>query len=378
LPSGDVLALSKNLAVRDPLLSPPTFEIVPRQFDVVVGNPPYGAPSDREYRAALRRALPLTTSNADLAVAFVERSLSLVKSDGRVGFVLPKPLTYSYAWRHVRAALRGKVAWLCDIGRGWEDVLLEQVLAVYTRDGLAGKTYRVSSLSKQRSDRLPSIPREWCDRFQVLLSGLSRADFDRLRTMQFSEQTVGDLCKTFRGLPWQRRIAPSGQLPLFGGRDLERWRVRSSSGYALLNSDKRDLNPFAQQKLLFQNIVAQIENPRPHVRLIGALDTECRVTLDTVNNLVPRREGVDLRAVLALLHSEPVNWLVYQVIYNGAIRTMHFDQYFLDKIPLPRKWDAIAGELSDLAEGCLAGTAQRSDIERRIHRVVADAYGEFE
>jgi hypothetical protein len=157
---------------------------------------------------------------------------------------------------------------------------------------------------------------------------------------------------------------------------LERWRVRSSSGSAILNGDTRDLKPFAQQKLLFQNIVAHIGRPTPHVRLIGTLDTECRVTLDTVNNLVPRHAGVDLRAVLALLHSEPVNWLVYHVIYNGAIRTMHFDQYFLDKIPLPGKWDAIAGELSALAKSRLAWPAERAEIERQIDEVVADAYGE--
>ena len=46
-----------------------------------------------------------------------------------------------------------------------------------------------SAVLAQRTARLPAIPREWCDQFQVLLSGLSQAEFDRLRAMQLSERT---------------------------------------------------------------------------------------------------------------------------------------------------------------------------------------------
>jgi hypothetical protein len=118
----------------------------------------------------------------------------------------------------------------------------------------------------------------------------------------------------------------------------------------------------AQPKLLFQNIIAHIERPEPHVRLIGTLDQQGAVTLDTVNNLVVRTAGVNLKAVLALLHSDTVNWLVYSVVYNRAIRTMHFDQYFLNKIPLPVEWDHVAPRLADLADVCLSATAQLKEM----------------
>jgi hypothetical protein len=80
------------------------------------------------------------------------------------------------------------------------------------------------------------------------------------------------------------------------------------------------------------------------------------VTLDTVNNLVPMDPTLDLFGLLGLLHSDFVNWFVYSVIYNKAIRTMHFDQYFLNKIPLPDGFASLLGQLAPLAQKCCNAT----------------------
>ncbi|MBL9125193.1 MAG: hypothetical protein JNG90_16270, partial [Planctomycetaceae bacterium] len=89
-----------------------------------------------------------------------------------------------------------------------------------------------------------------------------------------------------------------------------------------------------------------------------------------------------------------VNWLVYTVVYNRAIRTMHFDQYFLQKVPLPRRWDQAAPRLGELASECLALAAARrqwthagaptaereaaqlrlAETEAAINDLVAEAY----
>ena len=394
LPAKRVKRLVGNLAIGDSLLSDPWDNGRRKQFDVVVGNPPYGTPK-AAYRRRLHRALPPTRRNADLAAAFVERSLTLVAPDGQVGFVLPKPLTYSFAWRHLRQSLRSRTEWICDVRRGWEQVLAEQVLLVFSGAVTSRNGYRVGSLLAPTNQELPDIPHAWTERFGVLLSSLSTDDCRRLAAMRFAPQSVGDLCRTFRGLPWQRKLNAAGEFAVYGGRDLQRWGIRSTSGFATGETAQEQLKLFAQPKLLFQNIIAHIERPEPHVRLIGTFDRQGAVTLDTVNNLVPRTEGLNLPAILALLHSSPVNWLVYAIIYNRAIRTMHFDQYFLDKIPLPRDWERVAPRLGELSEICLATTerleqaapgkppgrrnarvlAKLEEAQAEIDRIVAKAYG---
>ena len=65
-------------------------------------------------------------------------------------------------------------------------------------------------------------------------------------------------------------------------------------------------------------------------------------------------------------------WFVYSVIYNKAIRTMHFDQYFLNKIPLPPDHRELLGKLTPLA---IAAEAEDHEAIGAIDALVNAAYG---
>jgi hypothetical protein len=234
---------------------------------------------------------------------------------------------------------------------------------------------------------LAAVPWEWAERWGTLPCALSAAERQRLANLRFAPLAVGDVCRTVRGLGVQRRLAAKGDVPVVGGRDLERWRVRSCSGF-LPAAEAPD---FAGPRLFFQNIIAHVRRPVPHIRLIGACADGGTLSLDTINILMAREANVRLPAILALLHSRLVNWLVYALVYNKAIRTMHFDQYFLDKVPLPHGFERVQDRLAALARDCTdltaalaeapaaaAGTRlrrQRERCEREIDRLVASAYG---
>src|SRR5262249_48251162 len=117
------------------------------------------------------------------------------------------------------------------------------------------------------------------------------------------------------------------------------------------------------------------------IRLIGTHDAEQTVTLDTVNNIVVKESDIDLYAILALLHADLVNWFVYAVVYNKAIRTMHFDQYFLDKILLPAGFERVQSRLARLAKAALdlarsgAELGRCEDIQQELDEEVSRAYG---
>jgi hypothetical protein len=316
------------------------------KFDAVLGNPPYGKPADLDYRRAVRERFPACRHNADLTVAFVALARNLTKPGGRVGLVIPKPLTYSAAWRHLRCEITPEVVALCDVERGWREVRLEQVLVVLA-PGASREAFATARGDGAHFVRGPRCTTAVAARLDTLPAGPSAADWARFRRLRCDEQPFGDVCRTFRGLPAQRDLLATGEIPVVGGRDLLRFGLRSTSGY--LPAANVPLDHTAGPRLLFQNIVAHITRPRPHIRLIGAYETGPVATLDTVNNVVPRGSGVDLWAVLALLHSRLANWYVYTFVYNRAVRTMHFDQCFLDKIPLPAKLTEHTAALGDAA-----------------------------
>jgi hypothetical protein len=357
----------KHLKCGDALLMDDA-ELAPG-FQAIIGNPPYGATLAPDARRQLKLRLPQMKHNADTAVGFIERSSQLLSPEGRCGLIVPKPLTYSFAWRHLRRFLEGRIVHLVDMSRVWNEVRLEQVILVFD-DSLRPADGSYSYRSGNGNARRLRMPRAIGQRFDCLPCALDIAERRKLAALRLSDATVGDLCQTFRGLPLQRELgkAPAGALAVIGGRDLQRWRVRSVSGYVRTDVERQALAPFKREKLLFQNIIAHVARPRPHILLIGSYDRQQRVTLDTVNNLVPRAASVNLHGVLGLLHSELVNWFVYSVVYNRAIRTMHFDQYFLDKIPLPPRYDELLERLASLAlasEEATEAIAQSVDEFRR-------------
>ena len=316
------------------------------KFDAVLGNPPYGKPADLDYRRTVRQRFPGCRHNADLTVAFVALARDLTKPGGRVGLVLPKPLTYSAAWRNLRREIAPEVVALCDVERGWREVRLEQVLVVLA-PGAHRTQFATARANGARFVRGPCCTTALASRLDTLPAGPSAADWSRFAQLRRDEQTFGDICRTFRGLPAQRDLLVTGEVPVVGGRDLMPFALRSTSGYLPVGGVPAEHT--AGPRLLFQNIVAHITRPRPHIRLIGAYEAGPVATLDTVNNVVPRGPGVDLWVVLALLHSRLVNWYVYTFVYNRAVRTMHFDQCFLDKIPLPERLVEHSTALADSA-----------------------------
>lgn len=335
----------------------------PGEFDAVVGNPPYGAKLDATARRELSRALPLMKSTADTAAGFIERASHWAGPHGRVGLIVPKPLTYSYAWRNVRRFLRGRLERLVDVSRAWPHVRLEQAIVVF-RGGPATAGYQ--SAWSEAGRIVPGAWMHWklADRFETLPCALAANELRRLAALKLSATSIGDVCRTFRGLPAQRYLCDQDGPPIIGGRDLERWRIRGASGR--LRADAPfSLDAFRCEKLVFQNIIAHVSRPHPRIVLIGAYDDLRQVTLDTVNNIAASDRRVNLVGLLGLLHSELINWLVYGAIYNKAVRTMHFDQYFLNKIPLPAEWPALLERLAPAVRSCTAATASLAELARR-------------
>ncbi len=58
-------------------------------FDVVVGNPPYGAGFDENTKTHLRKKYQELEFKIDSYIAFISQATKLSKQDGNVGFIVP-------------------------------------------------------------------------------------------------------------------------------------------------------------------------------------------------------------------------------------------------------------------------------------------------
>lgn len=349
-------------------------------FDVVVGNPPFSADLDPGTHALLKFVFP-KAGTTNTAALFMLRGLALLNDRGRLGFVCPKSATYSMKWQHVREILLPCLVRVIDCGEAWDNVLLEEVLITLDRSTEMDSKVDTGVLG---FEEVVEVPHALIRCQDVIFTGVEPLFFDLLER-QPEWLSLGDLYRTQRGRGWQRLLREVGEIPVYGGRDLARFRLKGISGYVDREVVAGEEAYFRGPKALFQNVVAHVFHPRPHVKLIGTVDYEDRICLDTVNMLTPLIGDLSLEAVVGLLSSRLMNWLVYRLLYNRAVRTMHFDQYFLDKIPvpldLPKGSEAIAEPVKEILHltamvpmETMADNLKIAALMREIDEVVFAAY----
>ncbi|MGA2384699.1 MAG: N-6 DNA methylase [Gemmatimonadales bacterium] len=177
-------------------------------FDVIIGNPPWGASFDDAERDYLRRKYPRAVARmTDSYLYFIERSLQLTKPRGRVGFVVPSTLLNQVDARPVRERLleRG-LSVLVNVGRGVFGPKVLNTSTVFVTDGTGARRQLllgdVSALHP--SERPPAMsqlePTEWvswrstveADTHRTFFTG-SRAASALLQRLQSSFPALEEL-----------------------------------------------------------------------------------------------------------------------------------------------------------------------------------------
>ncbi len=135
-------------------------------------------------------------------------------------------------------------------------------------------------------------------------------------------------------------MSDKGKYKVIGGKNIFRYGVSGIKGCVtedIFQMNEKKLDFLKQPKIISQDIIAHIQNPYPHIKIISYFDEKgACIGLDTVQNTIITDRKYSYKFILALLNSEFVSWYTYKFIYCSAIRTMHFDSYYIGKIIIPK------------------------------------------
>ena len=299
-------------------------------FDIVIGNPPYGA----KLSQVERKFYKSFSTNTNTASLFIKRACSLSRF---VSFVVPKSLTYSSVWQDDRKLILNGLIECIDVSTAFKNVKLEQVIYILRCD-LKTKEYLSAGIVNGSVTNLTRIDKEVPKFIGIILTNIEDKAlkiFNHIR--QNCKLKLSDVARTFRGKGLQRYLKDEGGLAVISGKNIKRYRIAGQLRFIDEEFLKKgELEKFIQPKLIFQNIIAHIKKPYDHIKISGTFDDKGYITLDTVNNVISMDEkNYPLKFLLGLMNSEFFSWYVYRFVYNKAIRTMHFDNYFFEKILLP-------------------------------------------
>ena len=352
-------------------------------FDLVIGNPPYGAKIDRSDLKKMK-AYARDTKNSNSAALFVDYARNrFIKTDGVFAFIVPKSLLYSQIWRDLASVLSEKTVVLVDVEKAFEKVKLEQVVFVYSAQ-CNTKHYIGRKFLDSVFTQTTLINRNAFNQFQAWICDVSKNEIELGAKIASAGIHLSNISHTTRGLPIQSLLTEQGDMQVIGGKEITRYGITGVKGYVNrenLNLANRKFQQLLQPKVLSQNIVAHIQNPQPHIKIISTVDKIGDVlNVDTVMNTVITNKDFSPVFISALFNSKLINWYAYKFIFCSAIRTMHFDNYYVGKIPIPRIAAAQQAPILQIADSILAikkadPTADTAEEEAVIDKLVYELYG---
>jgi len=370
-------------------------------FDVVIANPPYGFRNvlSRDEKIYFRKEKGIKFPSGDVAELFTITSLrKLVRKLGNLTFIIPKKSLYGESWREVRKLwISNGLTYLMDASKAFEKVLLEQVSFSVIKESNS-REIAIGALNQDegRIEIFGSFLLEEIFSDDLKNAQIYRGIFPKSLLGKLKNSSVTHTDRLVKGEIGISNITPhltfeaDGNYPCVKGIDIINYGLKPEIRYLKGKIAKKYLELYPDDKIIAQEIIAHAQNPFPHIIITMFYDTGRRLINDTCVEIKVLDNKLDKRFLLAYYQSTFCNWYAYNLIYNRAIRTMHFIDYYITQIPLPKcvienssrqkpiitLVDQILAITKD--EGYLTNPVKQAEVkeyERQIDQIVYQLYG---
>jgi len=365
-------------------------------FDVVIGNPPHGANID-DYREYIQRHYKYFETRKNSASLFIENGFEILKQEGILAFVIPKSITFVKSWEKPRTLIykNNKLLVLIDITKAFENVRLEQVILISQKSkNFNGYEYKAGEYWDDEIKIINTVKTSVADKLEILPIYINDDKLKILEKMLKDSILLGHISETQRGLPFQRKISNNDKgIEIVRGSNIGKYIIYKPLDKVLLTQEElnsKRIKKLLRPKIISQNIVAHVMNPFDRIIIMATYDTQGLLTLDTVMNTFLTSSLYPYEYILGIINSRLAEWFYYWFVYNRAVRTMHFDESYLGRLPIKKlnsETQPLADQIVQKVQEILTltqspdfETSQEKqqkvkELEREIDQLVYKLYG---
>ncbi|MFA5455920.1 MAG: N-6 DNA methylase [Sulfurimonas sp.] len=299
-------------------------------FDVVIGNPPYGAKLESNEQKNYE------IQSKESAILFMQLSHKLLKPNGIHSFIIPKPFIFSSTWESMRIKFFDEISNIVDCSKVWDEVKLEQVIYTLTKNKKF-ESYDNLVLQKGEFLHIANIEKDICDKFGFFVNGVSQNEIDLALKIQKDKVSLFEISDCNWGDTFFQDIKDSGNVKVLAGANIQKYELRDIKGF-ISNNVKLSKNAFLRENsVLLQRLIAHIQNPIDHIKITGTILDNINefLIVNTIQQITPKN-GFSNRYILSIFHSNLMNWYIYRFVFAKAIRTFQFSNDVIKKIPIPK------------------------------------------
>ena len=304
-------------------------------FDIVIGNPPYGADLNAIPKGFLTTKFK-KDKTGNSASFFIWNSVNVLKSNGRFGMIVPKQLTYITNWKGTRnLLLENGILQVIDVSEAFGDVDLEQVIVIAIKD-FENRDKVVVGFSNKNTFETRLISSKWFseDRFPLWINKDNESIFKKILENAVPLFTIAKL--NWGGMVSKFLVTKESNdtIPCIRGRDVQRYRFKIN--WHVPKKDLIESYYVKGEKLVFQRIVSRfgkklVSNYR-NSRIVCAYANDEYYADKTVTLLW--NSQLDLRYLAGLFNSKLISWFAHRYLYNRSQLTMEFMYDYARNFPI--------------------------------------------
>jgi type I restriction-modification system DNA methylase subunit len=325
-------------------------------FDVVIGNPPYVTLRGKEKVSIeegeleyYKKVFQTAEYKLNTFVMFTERAMVLLKEGGYLGFIIPDRLLSNEYFKKIRKMIldKCKIINIVDLKGGvFQDVVADTIILILQKEKdnkkrEANKIKIVKNIENLQKNKytLYSFPQKeyLSDKENVFIIDLPLESMGLFKKIEKDSQFIGDLFKIYVGIVTgdnskfisDKKINEKYKQILIG-RDIRRYGFEVKSRYVLFDKNQLWSNTDERVYETPQKILIR----KTGINIIACLDIEKHYTEQTIYNLTPKKEGFDLKYVLAILNSKLINFYYRKKLITNIKSFPYIKGIHIAKFPI--------------------------------------------
>ncbi|WP_282073867.1 Eco57I restriction-modification methylase domain-containing protein [Polaribacter atrinae] len=313
-------------------------------FDVIIGNPPYGATLNELEKEYIRGKYQTMEGDFDTYIYFMELSLDLMKNSGECGLIIPNNILLQKFGRKLRELLLKEttINTIIDVGYdAFEDAVVPTTVITYSNT-ISQKNKVKFLFRPKRTDF--DILFEECNQdefienqffaFNIQITPTEKALMKKMEKVgvplkELCELKIGIECK-----PNYINESPISDIskPMVRGRNFHKYRLDFESDPKYVEYDKKLLHRAREERLF--DCPKKIIIRQTGDRIIGTIDTSRLYAWKSVFVIVPTDKKVSLEYLLALLNSSTINFYYQKIVGERGRAFAQVKGVNLNPIPL--------------------------------------------
>ncbi|MHA2363283.1 MAG: Eco57I restriction-modification methylase domain-containing protein [Candidatus Hodarchaeales archaeon] len=316
-------------------------------FDVVVGNPPYGAKLT-EFEKNMLKSIYQYIKSKDTAILFFERIFQLSKPKiGCLGLIVLKTIGYYNTYQDIRSKLlSNQITHLYDIGLGFVGVNFEELTILcknkldrFSQPNLV-LIYRAEVLRNARGSKRPiaigTVPQQLMKNENIIIfRPLYEFEEEILQRILVNAIPLIDITQLMqRSLYIPDRIKNS----LSPGKDIYINKVPHISRYSIKKFTFWDLSDYHQETRF-----RQLKHPKLFFKVLRG--NRLVAYIDEIGNLIPTEKLANiylkddyqkyLAVVLILMNSMITSFYVEKMVFSETTETSRvMDKPYIERLPI--------------------------------------------